>query len=67
MFPVATACCTTAYRRATCVDGGKVYGFRHLLTANQERMDYRRYRELGLPIGGGTVESARNTSLRYAC
>ena len=28
------------------------------LTANQQRMDYWRYRELHLPIGSGTVESA---------
>ena len=27
-------------------------------TANQQRTDYHRYRELGLPIGSGTVESA---------
>ncbi len=30
----------------------------HYLTANQGRMDYPRYRGLGLPVGSGVVESA---------
>ena len=38
--------------------GDDLQGEIDYFTANQQRMDYRRYRELGLPIGSGTVESA---------
>ena len=36
--------------------GDDLQGEIDYFTANQQRMDYRRYRELGLPIGSGTVE-----------
>ena len=38
--------------------GDDLQGEIDYFTANRQRMDYRRYRELGLPIGSGTVESA---------
>ena len=38
--------------------GDDLQGEIDYFTANQQRMDYRRYRELGLPIGSGAVESA---------
>ena len=37
--------------------GDDLQGEIDYFTANQQRIDYRRYRELGLPIGSGTVES----------
>ena len=36
------------------------------LFRNRRRMDYARYRELGLPIGSGTVESACKTVVQAA-
>ena len=38
--------------------GDDLQGEIDYFTANQQRMDCRRYRELGLPIGSGTFESA---------
>ena len=43
------------YSEKQCYD---LQGEINYLTANKPRMDYPRYRQLGLPIGSGVVESA---------